>query len=43
MEAMPEPYAEQYRVVVKIHVDRNQWGAVVGKNRFVAWPDSALP
>jgi hypothetical protein len=29
---MPEPYAEQYRVVVKVHLDGNAWGAVVGKN-----------
>jgi hypothetical protein len=29
---MPEPYAEQYHVMVKIHSDGNQWGAVVGKN-----------
>jgi hypothetical protein len=29
---MPEPYAEQYQVVVKIHSDGNQWDAVVGKN-----------
>jgi hypothetical protein len=29
---MPEPYAEQYRVVVKVHLDGQAWGAVVGKN-----------
>jgi hypothetical protein len=27
---MPEPYAEHYRVVVKVHLDGNVWGAVVG-------------
>jgi hypothetical protein len=27
---MPEPYAEQYQMVVKIHLDGNEWGAVVG-------------
>jgi predicted RNase H-like HicB family nuclease len=29
---MPEPYADQYQVVVKVHLDGNAWGAVVGKN-----------
>jgi hypothetical protein len=29
---MPEAYAEQYQVVVNIHLDGYQWGAVVGKN-----------
>ena len=27
---MPDAYAESYEVVVKIHLDGNQWGAVVG-------------
>jgi hypothetical protein len=27
---MPEAYAEQYQVVVTIHLDGDQWGAVVG-------------
>jgi hypothetical protein len=27
---MPEPYAEQYQVVVKSLLDGNAWGAVVG-------------
>lgn len=27
---MPDPYAEQYQVVVKIHLDGEAWGAVVG-------------
>jgi hypothetical protein len=29
---LPEAYAEAYQVVIKIHLDGNQWGAVVGKN-----------
>jgi hypothetical protein len=40
---MPEPYAEQYQVVVKIHLDGDQWGAVVGRIRSRASPDSAIP
>jgi hypothetical protein len=27
---MPDPYAESYQVVIKIHLDGDQWGAVVG-------------
>jgi hypothetical protein len=27
---MAEAYADSYEVVVKIHLDGNQWGAVVG-------------
>ena len=27
---MPEAYADSYEVVVKIYLDGNQWGAVVG-------------
>jgi hypothetical protein len=27
---MPEPYAEQYQVAISIHLDANQWSAVVG-------------
>jgi hypothetical protein len=27
---MLESYADSYEVVVKIHLDGNQWGAVVG-------------
>jgi hypothetical protein len=27
---MPEAYADSYQVVVKVHLDGNQWGAVVG-------------
>jgi hypothetical protein len=27
---VPEAYADSYEVVVKIHLDGNQWGAVVG-------------
>jgi hypothetical protein len=27
---MPEAFAESYHVVIKIHLDGNQWGAVVG-------------
>jgi hypothetical protein len=29
---MAEPYAEQYQVVVNVHLDGNVWGTVVGKN-----------
>jgi predicted RNase H-like HicB family nuclease len=29
---MPEAYAESYEVVIRIHLDGNQWGAVVGKS-----------
>ena len=29
---MPEAYGESYEVVIKIHLDGNQWGAVMGKN-----------
>jgi hypothetical protein len=27
---MPEAYADYYHVVVKVHLDGNQWGVVVG-------------
>ena len=27
---MPEAYAESFEVVIKIHLDGNQWGAIVG-------------
>jgi hypothetical protein len=27
---MPEAYSEQYQVMIKIHLDGDQWGAVVG-------------
>jgi len=27
---MPEAYADSYEVVVSIHLDGDQWGAVVG-------------
>lgn len=29
---MPEAYAEQNQVVVKIHLDGNAWGAVLGQD-----------
>ena len=37
-DSMPEAYADSYEVVVRIHLDRNQWGAVVGPIRSAAWP-----
>jgi hypothetical protein len=27
---MPEAYADSYEVVIQIHLDGDQWGAVVG-------------
>jgi predicted RNase H-like HicB family nuclease len=29
---MPEPYAEEYHIVIKVHLDGQEWGAVVGEN-----------
>ena len=39
---MPEAYADSYEVVIQIHLDGDQWGAVVGLIRFEGWRDSAI-
>ena len=40
---MPEAYAEHYQVMIKIHLDGNQWGAVVGPDPISGVPDSGIP
>jgi hypothetical protein len=39
---MPEPYADSYQVVVNIHLDGDQWGAVVGPDPISGWRGLAL-
>jgi hypothetical protein len=31
-EVMPQAYADSYEVIIKIWLDGNQWGALVGEN-----------